>query len=175
MRRRSQHRHNVWFYDFVIDRTHDGRRIKLMVVIDEFTRECPAILVASRIRSKDAIEVFAELMQTHGIPDHIRSDNGPEMIAKGLRRWLARLGRRALYITPGSPRENGYCESFNGKLRDEPLNGALFYTLREAQVVIERWRVFYNTVRPQSSLGYRPPPPETLEPVQDLQVMEKAA
>ena len=175
IRLRPERRNHVWSWDFVFDRTDDGRRIKLMVVIDEFTRECLAIYVARRIRARDAIDVFADLMLVHGVPDHIRSDNGPEMIAKNLRRWLERLGTRTMYITPGSPWENGYCESFNGKLRDELLNGELFYTLREAQVIIERWRVFYNTLRPHSSLGYRPPAPETRQPIQEFQSIQKAA
>ena len=154
IRLRPEHRNHVWSWDFVFDRTDDGRPIKLMVVIVEFTRQCLAIYVARRIRSRDAIDVLADLMQTHGIPEHIRLHNGPEIIAKSLRQWLGRLGTTTLYITPGSPRENGYCESFNGEMRDELLTGELFYTLREAQVLIERWRVFYNTVRPHSSLGY---------------------
>ena len=139
-----------------------------MVVIDEYTRQCLAIHVARRIRSRDAIDVFADLMEVHGIPEHIRADNGPEMIAKGLRHWLTRLGTKTVYITPGSPWENGYCESFNGKMRDEMLNGELFYTLREAQVLIEQWRIHYNTIRPHSALGYRPPAPETLLPKEEL-------
>ena len=146
-----------------------------MVVIDEFTRQCLAIHVARRIRAKDAIDVFADLMQTHGIPENIHSDNGPEMVAKQLRNWLGRLGTQTLYITPGSPWENRYCESFNGKLRDELLIGELFYTLREAQVLIEQWRVYYNTIRPHSSLGYRPPAPETMLPNEELPIQRKAA
>ena len=113
-------------------------------VIDEYTRQCLAIHVARRIRARDAIDVFADLMEIHGIPEHIRSDNGPDMVAKRLRQWLARLGTKAVTIAPGSPWENGYCESFNGKLRDELLNGEIFYTLREAQVIIEQWRVHYG-------------------------------
>ena len=146
-----------------------------MVVIDAYTRECLAIYVARRIRARDAIDVFAEVTQTHGVPEHIRSDNGPERVAKNRHRRLARLGAKTLYITPGSLSQNGCCESFNGKLRDELLNGELFYTLREAQVVVERWRVFYNTIRPHSSLGYRPPAPETLLPIQEIQISDKAA
>lgn len=146
-----------------------------MVVIDESTRECLAIYVARRIRGKDAIDVFADLMQVHGVPEHVRSDNGPEMISTQLRNWLARIGTKTLYITPGSPWENGYCESFNGRLRDELLNGELFYTLREAQVLIEQWRVYYNTLRPHSSLGYRPPAPETMTHQQRLMEEPKAA
>jgi transposase InsO family protein len=159
---------HVWSWDFVFDRTDDGRPIKLMVVIDEYTRQCLAIHAARRIRAKDAIDVFADLMEIHGIPEHIRADNGPEMIAKHLRHWLGRLGTKTVYITPGSPWENGYCESFNGKLHDELLNGEIFYTLREAQVLIEQWRVHYNTVRPHSALGYRPSAPETLTPIEEL-------
>lgn len=161
IRLRAEHRNHVWSWDFVMDRTDDGRPIKMLTLIDEFTRECLAIHVARRIRATDVIDVFADVMQTRGVPGHIRSDNGPEMIAKNLRRWLTRVGSRSVYITPGSPWENGYCESFNGRLRDELLNGEIFYTLREAQVLIERWRVFYNTRRPHGSLGYRPPAPET--------------
>jgi len=174
IRLRPERANHVWSWDFVFERTEDGRPIKLMVVIDEYTRQCLAIYAARRIRAKDAMEVFADLMSVHGIPEHIRSDNGPEMIAKNLRRWLARLGTKAIYITPGSPWENGYCESFNGKLRDELLNGEIFYTLREAQVLIEQWRVQYNTIRPHSSLGYRPPAPETHYP-EELTDIQKAA
>jgi putative transposase len=134
IRLRPERPNHVWSWDFVFDRTDDGRPIKLMVVIDEYTRQCLAIYVARRIRAIDALDVFAGLMETHGIPEHIRSDNGPEMVAKTLRRWLARLGTKTIYITPGSPWENGYCESFNGKLRDELLNGELFYTLLEAHI-----------------------------------------
>lgn len=162
IRLRPDHRNHVWSWDFVFDRTDDGRPIKLMVVIDEYTRECLAIHVARRIRAKDAIDVFADLMETHGIPEHIRSDNGPEMVAKRLRAWLGRLGTRTIYITPGSPWENGYCESFNGKLRDELLEREIFFTLKEAQVMTEWWRQEYNTIRPHSSLGYRPPAPEAV-------------
>lgn len=161
IRLRAEHRNHVWSWDFVMDRTEDGRPIKMLTLIDEFTRECLAIHVARRIRATDVIDVLADVMQTRGVPEHIRSDNGPEMIAKNLRRWLARVGATSVYITPGSPWENGYCESFNGRLRDELLNGEIFYTLREAQVLVERWRVHYNTVRPHGSLGYRPPAPET--------------
>ena len=114
-------------------------------------------------------------MTRHGIPEHIRPDNGPEMVAKVLRRWLKRLGTETIYITPGSPWENGYCESFNGKLRDELLNGEIFYTLKEAQVVIESWRRYYSTVRPHSALGYRPPATETRTRDNNLATIGKAA
>jgi len=131
----------------------------MLNLIDEHTRECLTIHVRRRIGSRHVIEVLADAMIEHGIPEHIRSDNGPEFVAKELRRWLARIGAKTLYIEPGSPWENGYCESFNSKLRDEFLNGEIFYSLRELEVLAERWRVYYNTRRPHSSLGYRPPAP----------------
>jgi transposase InsO family protein len=126
--------------------THDGRTLRLLTVIDECTRKCLAIRVARRLNSYDLIETLADLMLVHGIPEHLRSDNGPEFVAERLRQWLAAVGAKTLYIEPGSPWENGYCESFNGKLRDECLNGEIFYSLKEAQVVIEQWRVHYNLV-----------------------------
>ena len=141
--------------------THDGRRIRLMTLIDEYSRECLAIRVARRINSLGVIETMADVMLTRGVPEHIRSDNGAEMTAKVVRNWLAKLGSAPLYIEPGSPWENGYCESFNGKLRDECLNQEIFYSLKEAQIIIEQWRNQYNTIRPHSSLGYRPPAPQT--------------
>lgn len=156
--------HHVWSWDFVMERTPDGRVLKILVLIDEHTRQCLALHVARQIRSNDVFDVLADAMLEHGIPAHLRSDNGPEMVAKNLRRWLAGMGSKTLYIEPGSPWENGYCESFNGKFRDELLNGEIFYTLREAQVVIEQWRRHYNTVRPHSALNYRPPAPETVLP-----------
>jgi transposase InsO family protein len=124
-------------------------------LIDEFTRECLAIRVARRINSFGVIETMADVMLDRGVTEHIRSDNGPEMTAKVVRHWLAGLGTTTLYIEPGSPWENGYCESFNGKLRDECLNGEIFYSLKEAVIVIEQWRKHYNTIRPHSALNYR--------------------
>jgi putative transposase len=161
IRLRPLRRNHVWSWDFVMDRTDDGRPIKMLTLIDEYTKEALAIYPARRIRANDVIDIFADVMIERGVPEFIRSDNGPEMVAKTLRSWLARLGAKTLYISPGSPWENGYCESFNGKLRNELLNGEIFYTLREAQVVIEEWRQHYNRVRPHSALGYRPPAPET--------------
>ena len=140
-------------------KTHDGRTLRMLTLIDEYTRECLAIAVARRLGRYEVIEALADVMLFRGIPEHIRSDNGPEFVAEELRKWLAKLGTGTLYIEPGSPWENGYCESFNGKLRDECLNGEIFYSLKEAQVVIEKWRVVYNTMRPHSALGYRPPVP----------------
>ena len=162
IRLRPEHRNHVWAYDFVFDRTHDGRPLKLLTMVDEYTRECLAVEVDRRMTSQDVVRVLARLMLSHGVPDHIRSDNGPEFVAKVVREWLARLEVKTLFIEPGSPWENGYIESFNGKLRDELLNGEIFMTLIEARVLIEQWRNQYNRVRPHSSLGYRPPAPEAV-------------
>lgn len=161
IRLRPLRRNHVWSWDFVMDRTDDGRPIKMLTLIDEYTKECLAIQVARRIRASDVIDIFADVMVERGVPTFIRSDNGPEMVAKVLRKWLARVGTQTAYIMPGSPWENGYCESFNGKLRNELLDGEIFYTLREAQVIVEQWRWHYNRIRPHSALGYRPPAPET--------------
>ena len=136
-----------------------------MTLIDEFTRECLAIRVARRINSFGVLEAMADVMLVRGVPDHIRSDNGPEMTSKAVRNWLTQVGAKTLFIEPGSPWENGYCESFNGKLRDELLNGEIFYSLKEAQIVIEQWRKHYNAIRPHSALGYRPLAPQTFMPV----------
>jgi len=166
VRLRPMHAKHVWSYDFVAAQTHDGRKLKILTLIDEYTRECLALRVERRLGSEEVIETLAAVMTTQGIPAHLRSDNGSEFIAKELRKWLGGVGAAPLYIEPGSPWENGYCESFNGKLRDECLNGEIFYSLREAQIVIEQWRIEYNTRRPHSALGYRPPAPETLQPQQ---------
>jgi putative transposase len=136
----------------------------MLVVLDEFTRRCLAIVVARRLRFDDVLHCLADLFVAHGPPEHIRSDNGPEFAAIAVREWLGRVGVKTLFIEPGSPWENGYCESLNSKLRDELLNGEIFTTLREAQVLIEAWRRHYNAVRPHSSLGYRPPAPEAILP-----------
>ena len=144
--------------------THDGRALRILVLLDEYTRECLALRVARRLGSLQVIETLADAMLARGIPEHIRSDNGPEFIAEELRTWLGKVGTKTLYIEPGSPWENGYCESFNGKMRDEFLNGEIFYSLKEAQILIERWRIEYNTRRPHSALGYRPPAPQAILP-----------
>jgi len=161
IRLRPEEPNHVWSYDFVHAWTDDGRSLRLLTLIDEFTRRCLAIRVARRLNSHDVIETLGECMLKYGVPEHVRSDNGAEMTAKRVRKWLQTLGTKPLFIEPGSPWENGYCESFNGKLRDECLNGEIFYSLREAQVIVEMWREHYNTVRPHSSLGYRPPAPLT--------------
>jgi transposase InsO family protein len=164
LRLRAERPNHVWSYDFVEGRTHDGRKFRMLCIIDEFTREALAILVKRRLNSMDVLEILADLILMHGTPAYIRSDNGPEFIAATLRKWIAAVGSQTAYIEPGSPWENGYCESFNGKLRDELLNVELFYSLAEARVLIESWRVHFNTVRPHSSLGYRPPAPEVIVP-----------
>ncbi|MDP7358798.1 MAG: IS3 family transposase [Pseudomonadales bacterium] len=155
---------HVWAYDFVACRTEDGRAVRMLTVIDEFTRECLAIRVARKLKSDDVIHTMTELFILHGAPEHIRSDNGPEFTSRAIREWLPNVGVKTLFIAPGSPWENGYNESFNGKLRDELLNREIFYTLKEVQILTERWRREYNTIRPHSSLGYRPPVPETIMP-----------
>lgn len=162
IRLRPEHKNHVWAYDFVQDRTRDGRKFRMLTVIDEFTRECLAIKVERRLNSKHVLEVLVDLMITRGVPGHIRSDNGPEFTAKVVREWLPKVGVQTLFIEPGSPWENGYNESFNGKLRDECLNVELFNDLREASVLIEMWRRHYNTIRPHTSLGYKPPAPEAI-------------
>jgi transposase InsO family protein len=146
----------------MIDRIADGRAFKILNIIDEFTRECLAILVARKIKSQDVIDHLFHLFIFRGIPEHIRSDNGPEFTARAVRKWLNRLGVKTLFIERGSPWENGYVESFNGKLRDELLNREIFTTLEEARVLIGQWRKEYNQVRPHSALGYRPPAPEAI-------------
>ena len=154
----------MWTYDFVSDQTHDGRKIKILNIVDEFSRECLASFVARRIRSIDIIFILADIFLKHGVPKHIRSDNGPEFIAKQLMRWFKTLSVQPLFIEPGSPWENGYIESFNARMRDELLNGEIFFTLLEAKVVIQMWVKHYNQVRPHSSLNYKPPAPGVLQP-----------
>ncbi len=149
----------------MVDRTTDGRAFKILNIIDEYTRECLAILVARKIQTQDVINLLFHLFIFRGIPEHLRSDNGPEFTAKAIRGWFNRIEVKTLYIEPGSPWENGYIESFNGKLRDELLNREIFTTLTEAKVLIEQWRRECNQVRSHSSLGYRPPAPEARMPV----------
>jgi transposase InsO family protein len=138
----------------------------MITVIDEFSRECLAIMVARKMRSDHVLDLFTDLFTLKGVPEHIRSDNGPEMTAASVRDWLEKVGAQTLLIEPGSPWENGYCERFNGKLRDELLNREIFYSLKEAQVLVEMWRRERDTIRPHSSLGYRPPAPEAVMPRQ---------
>jgi putative transposase len=164
VRLRPTHRNHVWSYDFVSERTHDGRPLKVLTLIDEYSRECLALLVERNITSDDVLYCLADLFIRYGIPEHIRSDNGPEFTAKVVRQWLGHIGVKTLFIEPGSPWENGYNESFNGKLRDEVLNREVFFTLKEAKIVIEKWRQEYNTVRPHSSLNGLPPAPQAILP-----------
>jgi putative transposase len=164
LRLRAEHPNHVWSYDFVEDRSHDGRKYRMLNLIDEFTHECLAIRVARKLKATDVIDVLSDLFILRGVPGHVRSDNGPEFVAKAVQQWIAAVGAKTAYIAPGSPWENGFIESFNARLRDELLEGEIFYSLREAEVVIESWRRHYNQVRPHSSLGYRAPAPEVFMP-----------
>ncbi len=165
VRLRPQHKDHVWSYDFVMARTSDGMAFRILTILDEYTRECLATLVRRCISSQDVIDQLFHLLVFRGIPQHIRSDNGPEFTSKKTRNWLNELGVKLLFIEPGSPWENGYIESFNGKLRDELLNREIFTTLTEAKVLIEQWRQEYNQIRPHSALHYRPPAPAAISPV----------
>jgi len=162
VRLRASHKNHVWNYDFVMTRTHDGRPVRILAILDESTRECLAIDVERRMNHKTVLDRLAELFVHRGTPEYIRSDNGSEFTAEALREWLDKVGVNTAYIEPGSPWENGYIESFNARLRDELLNGEIFDTPLEAKVLVERWRVHYNQVRPHSALHGRPPAPETL-------------
>ncbi len=164
IRKRPEYPNHVWSYDFVSERTRDGRPIKILNIIDEYTKECLISYPARRIRSQDIIFILADLFIKRGCPGHIRSDNGPEFIARKLLAWFKQLDIAPLFIEPGSPWENGYCESFNGKMRYEFLDGEMFYTMKEAKILIKRWVRLYNTARPHESLGQRPPCPETITP-----------
>ena len=164
IRLRAERPNHVWSYDFVEDRTHEGRKYRMLNVIDEFTHECLAIRVERKLKAIDVIDVLSDLFILRGVPEHIRSDNGPEFVAKAVQDWIAAVGAKTAYIMPGSPWENGFIESFNARLRDELLDGEIFYSLNEATVVIESWRRHYNTLRPHGSLGYKPPAPEVFVP-----------
>jgi len=155
--KKAEYPNHVWTYDFMVDQTEDGRKLKLLTVLDEFTRESPAIEVGRSIRAKDVIAVLEYLFMVRGVPRFIRSDNGPEFIADRIKKWLRKNHVETLYIEPGSPWENGYIESFNGKLRDDILDRELFYSVKEAKVIVEDWRLEYNNHRPHSGLGYMTP------------------
>jgi putative transposase len=159
IRLRPEHKDHVWSYDFMIEHTANGRAFKILNIIDEYTRENVGVKVERKIKSQDVINKLFDLFILRGVPEHIRSDNGPEFTAKAVRKWLSRAGVKTLFIERGSPWENGYIESFNGKMRDELLKREVFTTLKEAKVLIEGWRREYNQLRPHSSLGYRPPAP----------------
>jgi transposase InsO family protein len=158
-------KNHVWSYDFVSERLHNGKKFRMLTVIDEFSRRCLAIKVDYQLKSEQVLEALAELFLSYGIPDYIRSDNGAEFTAKEVQKWLTQVGVKTAYITPGSPWENGFNERFNGSLRDELLNGEIFYTLTEARTLIENWRCHYNEVRPHSSLNYKPPSPKVITSV----------
>ncbi|WP_188479901.1 IS3 family transposase [Primorskyibacter flagellatus] len=171
VRLRPEYRNHVWSYDFVHCRTDDGKVFRTLNILDEHSRECLAIRVERKLNANSVIDALSDLFILRGVPTYIRSDNGPEFVAQTVRDWIAAVGARTAYIEPGSPWENGYCESFNARFRDEMLNGEIFYSLREAQVLIEQWRKHYNTKRPHSALGYRPPVPETIVPMDRKPVM----
>ena len=155
--KRAEHPNHVWTYDFVEDRTERGGRLRILVVLDEYTRESLAVRVAPTFPSASVIEELEWLFLTRGVPEHIRSDNGPEFTADAIRTWLAGRECDTIFIKPGSPWENPFIESFNGSLRDECLNMELFASLREAQEIVENWRCDYNDLRPHSSLEYKTP------------------
>ena len=171
VRLRPEYRNHVWSYDFVHCRTDDGKVFRTLNIIDEHSRECLAIKVKRKLNSADVIDVLTDLVILLGAPAFIRSDNRLEFVAQAVRDWIAAVGAKTAYIELGSPWENGYCESFNGRMRDELLNGEIFYSLREAQILIEQWRKHYNTKRPHSALGYRPPAPETIIPMEQRPIM----
>jgi putative transposase len=164
IRLRAERPNHVWSYDFVEDRTHNGRKYRMLNLIDEFTHECLAIRVDRKLKSADVIDVLSDQFVLRGVPEHIRSDNGPEFVAKVVQDWIGAVGAKTAYIERGSPWENGFIESFNARLRDELLGGEIFYSLAEARIVIESWRRHYNTERPHGSLGYKPPAPEVFIP-----------
>ena len=136
----------------------------MLNIIDEFTHECLAIRIDRKLKAIDVIDVLSDLFILRGVPEHVRSDNGPEFVAKAVQEWIGAVGAKTAYIAPGSPWENGFIESFNARLRDELLDGEIFYTLAEAKIVVESWRRHFNTVRPHGSLGYKPPAPEVFVP-----------
>jgi putative transposase len=164
IRLRAERPNHVWSYDFVEDRTHEGRKYRMLNLIDEFTHECLAIRVDRKLKSTDVIDLLSDQFILRGVPEHIRSDNGPEFVAKAVQDWVRAVGTKTAYLERGSPWENGFIESFNARLRDELLDGEIFYSLAEARIVIESWRRHYNTVRPHGSLGYKPPAPEVFIP-----------
>jgi putative transposase len=171
IRLRAERPNHVWSYDFVEDRTHEGRKYRMLNVIDEFTHECLAIRVNRKLKAVDVIDVLSDLFILRGVPGHIRSDNGAEFVAKAVQEWITAVGAKTAYIAPGSPWENGFIESFNARLRDELLDGEIFYSLKEAKIVIESWRRHYNTVRPHGSLGYKPPAPEVFVPAMSMRAV----
>ena len=171
VRLRPGYRNHVWSYDFVHCRTDDGRAFRTLNILDEHSKESLAIKTERKLNSTDVIDTLTDLFILRGVPAYIRSDNGPEFVAQAVRDWIAAVGAKTAYIEPGSPWENGCCESFNARFRDELLDQEIFYNLREAQILIEQWRRHYNTKRPHSALDYRPPAPETIVPMDQRPVM----
>jgi putative transposase len=169
VRLRPAYENHVWSYDFMQDRTSDGRALRYLNIIDEFTKECLAIDVGRKLTHDHVMDRLSQLFVERGVPDYLRSDNGSEFTAEAIRSWLGRIGVKTLYIEPGSPWENGYGESFNGRFRDEFLDRELVDTVLEAKVLSSRWRKHYHTVRPHSALGYRPPAPEAILPAEAVQ------
>ncbi len=169
MRRRAEYPNHVWSYDFVEDRTHEGKKDRMLNIIDEFTHECLAIRIDRRLKSIDVIDVLSDLFILRGVPGHIRSDNGPEFVAMAVQKWITAVGAKTVYITPGSPWENG----FNARLRVELLDGVIFYALAEAKLVIEIWCRHYNTERPHDSPGHKPPAPKVFVPAKATRAAPK--
>jgi transposase InsO family protein len=171
VRLRPERPNHVWSFDFVQDRTHDGRLFRTLNIIDEFTKDSLVIRVKRKLNSTDVVDALTGIFILRGPPDYIRFDNGAALIAKKVRAWIGAVGAKTAFIEPGSTWENGNCESFNARFRDELLNGEVFYSIREAQILIESWRRHYNTVRPHSALGYRPPAPEAFVPIDQRPTM----
>jgi len=161
IRLRPEYANHVWSYDILEDKTYNGKKFRILNIMDEYTRECLLSFASRRITSNEVVEFLAELFCSRGLPQYIRSDNGSEFTARKVRKFISNLGTLPAFIEPGSPWENGYIESFNGKMRDELLSGEIFDTMQEAKVLIEKWRAYYNTIRPHSALRYRPPSPES--------------
>jgi putative transposase len=173
IRLRAERPNHVWSYDFVEDRTHDGRKYRMLNVIDEFTHECLAIRIQRQLKAVDVIDVLSDLFILRGVPEPIRSDNGAEFVAKAVQDWIAAVGTKTADIAPGSPCETGFIESFNARLRDELLDGEIVYSLKEAKTVIESWRRHDNTLRPHGSLGYKPPAPEVFVPAMSVRAAQQ--
>ena len=171
IRLRPTHPNHIWAIDFVHDKLSNGRPCKMLTVLDEYTREALCVAVRPKMNANDVLDVLHRLLMKKGKPEFIRSDNGPEFVAQAVQDWIKVVGAKTAYIEPGSPWENGYCESFNARFRDEFLNGEIFYSLHEAQILIEEWRKHYNTKRPHSALGYRPPAPETIVQMDQRPIM----
>ncbi len=171
IRLRPRYQNHIWSIDFVHDKLASGRPYKMLTVLDEYSREALCVAVKPRMGNAEVLEALYPLFLKHGRPEFIRSDNGPEFIADAVRNWIRAVGAKTAYITPGSPWENGYCESFNARFRDELLNGEIFYSLKEAQIIIEQWSIHYNTIRPHSALACRPPAPESIIPIDQRPIM----